>query len=181
MGISYFLWYDLTKAWYYQGGDKVPDQTIRIDLELPKELFIKGRESVQRAKLEALKRLAATFYADGSLSLGKAAELAKVSKQEFVDFIATCNIPLNYNVNELEDDLATIAAMQPNDQGGIASDPKTQTKPKGVVRAVAGIWKDRPDLVEEMLRMREDEDDRLGTTIEYAIERPSVTFLLSHF
>ncbi|TDA67817.1 MAG: hypothetical protein D9V47_09915 [Clostridia bacterium] len=89
------------------------DQTIRIDLELPRELFVKGRESSQRAKMEALKRLAATFYADGSLSLGKAAELAKVSKQEIADFLATCNIPLNYDVNELEDDLATIAAMWP--------------------------------------------------------------------
>ncbi|MDK2888294.1 MAG: hypothetical protein PWP72_1172, partial [Thermoanaerobacter sp.] len=59
----------------------MPDQTIRIELELPKELFIKDRESAQRIKMEALKRLAATFYADGSLSLGKAAELANVSKQ----------------------------------------------------------------------------------------------------
>ncbi|WP_236713054.1 UPF0175 family protein [Neomoorella mulderi] len=39
-------------------------------------------------KAEALKRLAATFFADGSLSLGKAAELAKISKQDFLDFLA---------------------------------------------------------------------------------------------
>ncbi len=86
----------------------MPDQTIRIDLELPKELFIKGRESAQRVKMEALKRLAATFYADGGLSLGKAAELANVSKQEFLDFLAAHNIPLNYDLDELEEDLATV-------------------------------------------------------------------------
>jgi len=39
-------------------------------------------------------------------------------------------------------------------------------KPKGVVRAAAGILKDRPELVEEMLRIREEEDDRPGTTLD---------------
>ena len=41
-----------------------------------------------------------------------------------------------------------------------------QVKPKGAVDAAAGILKDRVELVEEMLRIREDEDDRLGATIE---------------
>jgi hypothetical protein len=39
-------------------------------------------------------------------------------------------------------------------------------KPKGVVRAAAGILKDSPELVDEMLRIREDENDRPGTTLE---------------
>jgi len=56
-------------------------------------------------KVETLKRLAATFYADGSLSLGKAAELANMSKQDFLDFLAEHNIPLNYDVDDLEEDL----------------------------------------------------------------------------
>ncbi|HHW41099.1 MAG TPA: UPF0175 family protein [Syntrophomonadaceae bacterium] len=95
----------------------MPGQTIRIDLELPKELFIKGRESAQRVKMEAVKRLAATFYADGSLSLGKAAELANVSKQEFLDFLAAHNIPLNYDLDELEEDLATVKEFLQNESG----------------------------------------------------------------
>lgn len=40
-----------------------------------------------------------------------------------------------------------------------------KTKPKGVVRAAAGILKDKPELVDQMLRIREDEDDRPGTTL----------------
>jgi len=95
----------------------MPGQTVKIDLELPKELFIKGRGSAQRVKMEALKRLAATFYADGSLSLGKAAELANVSKQEFLDFLAAHNIPLNYDLDELEDDLATVEEFFQNESG----------------------------------------------------------------
>jgi|LSQX01.3.fsa_nt_gb hypothetical protein len=38
-------------------------------------------------------------------------------------------------------------------------------KPKGVVRAAAGILKDNNDLVEEMLKIREGEDDRQGSII----------------
>ncbi len=80
-------------------------QTIRLEFELPKDLFLKGRSSEQMVKVETLKRLAATFYADGSLSLGKAAELANMSKQDFLDFLAEHNIPLNYDVDDLEEDL----------------------------------------------------------------------------
>ena len=64
-------------------------QTVKVQFELPKELFLKGTSITQALiQAEALRRLAATFYADGSLSLGKAAKLANVSKQDFVDFLA---------------------------------------------------------------------------------------------
>jgi len=85
-------------------------ETVKIEFELPKDLFFKGRAGTNTLiKAEALKRLAATFYTDGSLSLGKAAQLASVSKQEFLDFMANHNIPLNYDVDELEEDLSTVA------------------------------------------------------------------------
>ena len=84
-------------------------ETIKIEFELPQELFLRGRNITQTLiKAEALKRLATTFYADGSLSLGKASQLANVSKQDFLDFLASHNIPLNYDVHELEKDLSTI-------------------------------------------------------------------------
>jgi predicted HTH domain antitoxin len=91
-------------------------ETVKIEFELPKELFLKGRTLTQTViKAEALKRLAATFYADGSLSLGKAAQLANVSKQDFLDFMATHNISLNYDVHELEEDLATVKEFLQNE------------------------------------------------------------------
>ncbi|MGE5483451.1 MAG: hypothetical protein ACM3X4_00350 [Ignavibacteriales bacterium] len=45
---------------------------------------------------------------------------------------------------------------------------RTVTPPKvrGVVRSVAGRWKDRSDLVEDLLKIREDDDDRPGTSLE---------------
>ncbi|MGB9661687.1 MAG: UPF0175 family protein [Moorellaceae bacterium] len=90
-------------------------QTIRLEFELPKELFLKGRASEQMIRAETLKRLAATFYIDGSLSLGKAAELANVSKQEFLDFLAEHNIPLNYDVKDLEEDLEIVKEFLQNE------------------------------------------------------------------
>lgn len=91
-------------------------ETVKIEFELPKDLFFKGRVGTQTLiKAQALKRLAATFYADGSLSLGKAAQLASVSKQEFLDFMANHNIPLNYDVDELEEDLSTVKEFLENE------------------------------------------------------------------
>ncbi|MCO5385923.1 UPF0175 family protein [Desulfosporosinus sp.] len=83
--------------------------TIKIEFELPQELFLKGKNITQTLiRAETMKRLAATFYADGSLSLGKAAQIANVSKQDFLDFLSSHNIPLNYDVHELEKDLSIV-------------------------------------------------------------------------
>lgn len=91
-------------------------ETVKIEFELPQELFDKGRNITQTLiKAEALKRLATTFYADGSLSLGKASQLANVSKQDFLDFLASHNIPLNFDGHELEKDLLTIKEFIQNE------------------------------------------------------------------
>ncbi len=91
-------------------------ETIKIEFELPKELFYKDRIITQTlVKAEALTRLAATFYSDGSLSLGKAAQIANISKQDFLDFLASHNIPLNYDVRELDEDLSTVKEFLQNE------------------------------------------------------------------
>ena len=91
-------------------------ETIKIEFELPKELFYKDRIITQTlVKAEALTRLAATFYSDGSLSLGKAAQIASISKQDFLDFLASHNIPLNYDVRELDEDLSTVKEFLQNE------------------------------------------------------------------
>jgi predicted HTH domain antitoxin len=64
---------------------------------------------------EALKRLTATFYADGTLSLGKAAELANTSKQDFLDFLVEHNIPPNYDVDDMEEDLEEVKEFLQNE------------------------------------------------------------------
>ena len=70
-------------------------------------------------------------------------------------------------------DVLEMSKIQPGDWVEVTPGPNKITikvaknlKPKGVVRAAAGILKDRPKLVEEMLRIREEEDDRPGTTLD---------------
>lgn len=92
------------------------EETIKIEFELPKDLFFKDRIISQTlVKAETLTRLAATFYSDGSLSLGKAAQIAGISKQDFLDFLASHNIPLNYDVRELDEDLSTVKEFLQNE------------------------------------------------------------------
>ena len=68
--------------------------------------------------------------------------------------------------------LLKIAKIKPGDWVEITHDKNKITikrmkrvKPKGVVRAAAGILKEHDNLVDEMLRIREEEDDRPRTSI----------------
>ncbi|MHB1420709.1 MAG: hypothetical protein ACYCX4_14200 [Bacillota bacterium] len=77
---------------------------------------------------------------DGTISMGEVLKLAKILPGDLVEIIPGTN-------------KITIKATAPQ-------------KVKGVVRSVAGKWKDRPELVEELLKIREDEDDRPGTSLD---------------
>lgn len=70
-------------------------------------------------------------------------------------------------------EVLTMAKIQPGDwvlitpaNNKITIKMTKRVKPKGVVRIAAGIFKDKDDLIEEMLRIREGEDDRPGTGIQ---------------
>jgi predicted methyltransferase len=76
---------------------------------------------------------------DGRISIGEVLKMAKMQPGDWVDITPASN-------------KITIKIAR-------------RIKPKGVVRAAAGLLKDRNDLADEMLRAREDEDDRPGTTI----------------
>lgn len=76
---------------------------------------------------------------DGRIAIGEVLRMAKIKPGDWVEITPTNN-------------KVTIKMTK-------------RRKPKGAVRAAAGILKDRDSLVEEMLRVREDEDDRPGTSI----------------
>jgi antitoxin component of MazEF toxin-antitoxin module len=77
---------------------------------------------------------------DGKIAIGEVLKMAKIQPGDWVEIK-----PVNNKI--------TIKTVK-------------KTKPKGAVKAAAGILSDRNDLIDEMLRIREDEHDRSGTSIQ---------------
>lgn len=85
---------------------KIKMETITIDL--PKELihvFKIRQKDLSKAVRESL---AVELYRDGKISLGKAAEIAKMSKWEIFELLAAKKVPLQYYPEDLEQDIETL-------------------------------------------------------------------------
>lgn len=77
---------------------------------------------------------------DGSILIGEALKMTRIHPGDLVEIIPRTN--------------------------KITIKPVAPRKTRGVVASVAGKWKNRRDLVEDLLRIREDEDDRPGTSLQ---------------
>lgn len=76
---------------------KVPRDLVRI----PK---VRDEEIPELVRLY----LAIELYRERKVSLGKAAEIAGVNKWEMMEILASKNIPIQYNVEDLENDTKTL-------------------------------------------------------------------------
>jgi predicted HTH domain antitoxin len=81
---------------------------LEIPDEITEELRIPPDESLARLRSE----LAIRLYQKGILSFGKARELAQMTKWEFHSLLAQENIERNYDLEELETDLETLAKLK---------------------------------------------------------------------
>jgi len=79
-----------------------------MDLHLPDDL-VRG---IDMSEEQWMLDLAIGLYVDRRLTLGRAAELARISKPAFLDELGRRQIPINYDVDDLEGDLQTIAALR---------------------------------------------------------------------
>jgi predicted HTH domain antitoxin len=81
-------------------------------LEIPKSIFLSMKipESEVPGRLKA--ELAIRLYQKGILGFGKARELAEMNTWQFQEILAKENIPVNYDVEELERDLETLRIAQ---------------------------------------------------------------------
>lgn len=75
-----------------------------VVFEVPQEVLDSARMTPAQLKIE----LAASLYAQGRLSSGKARELAEISLWEFRHLLAARQIPVHYDMDDLQDDLATL-------------------------------------------------------------------------
>ena len=75
-----------------------------INVELPEELIRAAKLSGESASQEITKILALELFREKIISIGKAAELSRISIEEFMDFAARRDVPLHYELEDLEND-----------------------------------------------------------------------------
>jgi len=80
-------------------------------VEVPKDLarLLKTREKDLPKKVREI--LAAELYREGAVSIGKAAEIARLSKWEMFKILAMKKIPLQYYPEDLEEDIKTLRKL----------------------------------------------------------------------
>lgn len=76
--------------------------TLDIPENIHEALHVSRAETEKRLKLE----LAVSLYAQRTLSLGKAAEVAGLGLLDFNDVLAERKIPMHYGEKELAEDIA---------------------------------------------------------------------------
>jgi len=81
--------------------------SVKVPRDLVRILKVKDEEVPKLVKLY----LAIELYREGKVSLGKAAEIAGVSKWEMMEIIASKNIPIQYDVKDLERDIKTLEEL----------------------------------------------------------------------
>ena len=82
---------------------------MSLTLEIPDEVSRAMRLPLPEVKSRLQLELAVSLYGQGILGLGKAAELAGLSRWELNDIMARRGVPMHYSQTELNEDL-TFAA-----------------------------------------------------------------------
>ena len=76
-------------------------------IEIPQDILDSARIKLSDLKVE----LALLLYSQYRLSIGKARELANMSLWEFRQLLGSRKIPAHYDINNLNDDVATLEKM----------------------------------------------------------------------
>ncbi len=80
-----------------------------VQIEVPSVILEIISEKNLKDELKLL--IALELYREGSVSLGKASEIAGISIYEFMYELRKRRIPINYDEEELEEDLKTIEKL----------------------------------------------------------------------
>jgi predicted HTH domain antitoxin len=78
-----------------------------IAIEIPREIIHATRMTPQGLKRE----LAVHLFQQGKLSFGKAREMADMTVWAFQQLLGSREIPVHYDVEEYEEDLATLREL----------------------------------------------------------------------
>ena len=90
---------------------------MALSIVIPENILLSTRQSHMQFEIEAKRAIALKFYADEKLSLGQAAELANLSKIEFMRLLGenqTSVFRFENGISDLEDDMANAARFANN-------------------------------------------------------------------
>ena len=87
-------------------------ETVTVMMDLPKDILLAADISEVNATNDIKKYLAIFLFKDRILSFGKAAELSGMDKLNFLEFIGSKGIALNYDLNDYHEDLKLIERLK---------------------------------------------------------------------
>ena len=81
---------------------------VTVNLDLPVELVAAAKLDQGNVSQEAAKLIALELFREGSVSLGRAAELCGTPLAAFMEYASAHGVPpLNYGIEQLEEDRRT--------------------------------------------------------------------------
>ena len=82
-------------------------KTMRTEIELPIDILYSQGVYENRAEYFVKKNFLLELYREGKISLGRMAALLGMNRVEMLGVMKDSDIPLNYGVEELEEDMET--------------------------------------------------------------------------
>lgn len=82
-------------------------KTIKTEIQLPVDILYALGIDKTRMEYFVKRNFLLELYREGRISLGRMAALLGVSRTEMLGIMKDSNIPLNYGVQELEEDIET--------------------------------------------------------------------------
>jgi predicted HTH domain antitoxin len=83
----------------------------KVNVEIPTELVLAAGLDTSNLSAETAQLLALELYREDRISLGRAAELCRMSVEQFMEFAARHSVPLHYGADELEEDRRTLERL----------------------------------------------------------------------
>lgn len=84
---------------------------VSVKMDIPEDVLTAARITKKDAADELRKELAVHLFEREILSFGKAAELAKMSKWDFMSLLGSRKIPLHYDEEDLDEDIKTFQRL----------------------------------------------------------------------
>ena len=83
-----------------------PEQQIKTEISLPRDITAIFKVEEKEIPSFIKQTLALELFREKKISLGKAAQIADLSKEEMMGLLATKKFPLHYTAEELREDVA---------------------------------------------------------------------------